>query len=70
MTSNQAQNENAVERIAAAESFLNEYGIQSSGLAASLLSKHKAGELSPVHTELLAQLMVADKTKAEKALSK
>jgi len=65
-----AQSENAGKRIAEAEAFLNEVGIQAGGLAASLIAKHKAGDLSPVYTELLAQLIVADKTKAEKSLSK
>ncbi len=64
-----AQSENAGMRIADAEAFLKEFGIQTGGLVASLLAKHKTGDLSPAHTELLAQLMVADKTKAEKALS-
>ena len=65
-----AQSENAGKRIAEAEAFMNEVGIQAGGLAASLIAKHKAGDLSPVYTELLAQLIVADKTKAEKSLSK
>lgn len=62
------QIEGAAKSIADAEAFLNEYGIQLGGLTASLLIKHKAGNLSPVSTELLAQLIVADKAKAEKAL--
>ena len=62
------QIEDTAKRIANAEAFLNEYGIQPGGLVASLLIKHKSGNLSPASTELLAQLIVADMTKAEKSL--
>lgn len=63
------QIESSNKRISDAEAFLNEYGIQRSGLVAALLQQHKTGTLSPVRTELLAQLIVADKQKAEDALS-
>lgn len=56
-------------RIADAEAFLNEYGIQLSGLVQSLLPQHKAGDLNPVRTELFAHLIVADMKKAAAALT-
>ena len=61
--------EGSAKKIAEAEGFFSEYGLQLSGLVTSLLPQHKAGDLSPVHTELLAQLIGADKKKAEDALS-
>ena len=61
--------EGSAKRIAEAEGFFSEFGIQHSGLVTSLLPRHKAGDLSPVHTELLAQLIVADMKKAQQALS-
>jgi len=59
----------SAKRIADAESFLSEFEIQLSGLVQSLLPQHKAGNLTPVRTELLAQLIVADMKKAERALT-
>ena len=56
-------------RITEAEAFLNDTGIQLTGLVASLLPQLKAGTLSPVQTELLAQLIVADMKKAKAALT-
>ena len=56
-------------RITEAEAFLNNTGIQLTGLVASLLPQHKAGTLSPVRTELLAQLIVADMKKTNAALT-
>ena len=61
--------EGAPRRITDAEAFLNEYGLQLSGLVKSLLPRHKAGSLNPVRTELLAQLIVADMKKAQDALT-
>ena len=60
--------EGADKRIADAEAFLNESGLQLSGLVQLLLPQHKAGDLNPVRTELLAHLIVADMKKAEAAL--
>jgi hypothetical protein len=62
--------QDSAKRIAVAEGFFREFGIPVSGLAKSLLPAHKAGWLTPVRTELLAQLMVADMKKAEDALTK
>ena len=59
----------AAKRIADAEAFLNEYGISQSGLVAALLQQHKTEKLTPVRAELLAQLIVAEKQRAEAALS-
>lgn len=59
----------SAQRIARAEMFLSEFQIQASGLVQILLPQHKAGTLSPVRTELLAQLMTADMKKAEAALA-
>ena len=61
--------EGSDKRIADAEAFLNESGLQLSGLVQSLLPQHNAGDLNPVRTELLAQLIVADMKKAEAALT-
>jgi hypothetical protein len=61
--------EGTTKRIAEAEAFFDEYSIRQSGLVASLLQQHKAGKLSPVRTELLAQLIVAEKQRVEAALS-
>ena len=63
------QIEGVDKRIADAESFLNDTGIQLTGLVTSLLPQHKAGTLSPVRTELLAQLIVADMKKTQAALT-
>ena len=61
--------EDADKRIVDAEAFLSESGIQLSGLVQSLLPQHKAGDLNPVRTELLAHLIVADMKKAKAALT-
>ena len=61
--------EGVANRIASAEAFLNDHGLQISGLVKSLLSKYKAGNLNAVRTELLAQLIVADMKKAQEALA-
>ena len=61
--------EDAAKRIADAEGFFNEFEIQLSGLIRSLLPQHKAGSLSPIRTEVRAQLLVADRGKAEEALT-
>ena len=63
------QIEGCDEKISDAEAFLNEAGIQLTGLVVSLLPQHKAGTLSPVQTELLAQLIVADMKKTQAALT-
>ena len=52
--------EGVKERIAAAESFLNDTGARHSGLVTPLLPQHRSGAPSPVRTELLATLIVAD----------
>jgi hypothetical protein len=59
----------AAKRIADVEAVLNEYGIPRSGRVVSLLEQYKARNLSPVRTELLAQLIAAHKKKVEDALS-
>ncbi len=56
-------------RIAAAEQFLKEFGIELSGLAAFLLKKHRTSALSNERAELLAQLLVAQVKQAKKALA-
>jgi len=61
--------EDSTKRIAEAEQFLSETGIQTSGLVQALLPQYKAGALSPVRTELLAQLVVAEMEKAKQALA-
>ena len=48
----------SAERIAQAEGFLEEFQIPYPSLVVRLLEQYKAGELDPVRTELLAQLMV------------
>ena len=63
------QVEGVDKRITEAEAFLNDTGIQLTGLVAFLLPQHKAGTLSPVGTELLAHLIVADMEKAKAALT-
>tara|TARA_R110002072_G_C7945043_1_gene532779 strand:- start:52 stop:561 length:510 start_codon:yes stop_codon:yes gene_type:complete len=63
------QVEGVDKRITEAEAFLNDTGIQLTGLVASLLPQHKAGTLSPVGTELLAHLIVADMKKTKAALT-
>ncbi len=60
--------ESAAKRIAEAETFLSDSGVEFSGLVRSLLPEHKAGNLSPLRTELLAQLITADMKKIESAL--
>jgi len=61
--------EDAVERIADAEAFLNEFEMELSGLVAFLLQEHQTDSLTVAETELLAQLIVVDVIKAEIALS-
>lgn len=61
--------EGSDKRIADAEAFLNESRLQFSVLVQTLLPQHKAGNLNPVRTELLAHLIVADKKKADAALT-
>ena len=56
-------------RISVAEAFLREIEIELSGLVTSLLSQYKAGTLSVPHTELLAQLMVAEMKKTRASLT-
>lgn len=59
--------QDSAKRIADAESSLG--GFQTGGLVKSLLPQHKAGTLTPVRTELLAQFIVADVKKLEYSLT-
>lgn len=59
----------SAKRIAVAEGFFDENQLKTSGLVQSWLPQHNAGKLTPVLTELLAQLMTADMKRAEDALT-
>ena len=61
--------QDSAKRIADAESFLSESGITTSLLVQALLPQHKTGTLTPVRTEVLAQVIVADRKKLEDALT-
>lgn len=61
--------QSATKRIADAETFLNDYVGQLSGIVQWLLPQHKAGNLDAVRTELLAQLIVADMKKVQDTLT-
>jgi hypothetical protein len=61
--------EDASQRIDDAEKFINEFDAGLPGLAKLLLAEYKAGKLSPARTELLAQLLTAERKKIEAAVS-
>jgi|GEM_PF-3204756 len=60
--------EDSAKRIAEGISFLREYEIELSSLVQLLITQHEAGQLTPVRTELLAQLLTADVKKVTDAL--
>ena len=61
--------EDSIERIAAAETFLSEFEIETGGLVKSLMAQYQAGESTPARTELLAQMLTAFTLQAKKALA-